>query len=443
MIEESTFHPEALRVPPYKEGSPVKIKILSPDIETIQNRKFMHVKPVDKADALNRQIDSFAEKAAANLGISLDDFGQPASMTNAPITVVGRIVCEVEGTKLTENGILLETSRQIGSGCRIPLHLECPCSFFPGQLVVLEGSNPTGDSFKVTRQISTNLFTDQISVENPSSLSIILASGPFLMDKTGDSLVRSDFMPFEKLLNLVAEQKPHLLILQGPFINDENPIINAVPALPEEIFQNEFISRLKFVTSRLPSLRIALIPSQRDLISLPVMPQPPLKLADLAQSISCLPNPSFISVQDVNIALCSSELLLSLGMEEHSSMGPSDRLGRLCSYLQDQGSIYPLNPAPSGINLDYNHLDELQMPCQPDLVLLSSQLRCFAKSLKSTTIISGAGVEVAPPTVAGKETLYVNSGYFCRKQSPGTAAIIHLSSSATAGISKRVEFYQF
>lgn len=78
------------------------------------------------------------------------------------VMVVGRIVQESEaepGTKLTESSLILETSRMLGSGSRVPLRFSPALkirggalgaggiSFFPGALVALQGKNGGGGSF--------------------------------------------------------------------------------------------------------------------------------------------------------------------------------------------------------------------------------------------------------------------------------------------------------
>jgi DNA polymerase alpha subunit B len=150
VINEATVNGQIMRPIPRKEQASVPITL--PPCNYSVPRRFLHTRPSDKAESLNTQIDRYAQLAAASLSLQMGDFGHPGMPTPTTVTVVGRVVGESEG-KLTEGGILLESSRQMGSGCRVPLVLGTgPCAFFPGQIVVLEGSNPDGSAFHVAKQ---------------------------------------------------------------------------------------------------------------------------------------------------------------------------------------------------------------------------------------------------------------------------------------------------
>jgi DNA polymerase alpha subunit B len=72
--------------------------------------------------------------------------------------VVGRI-CSEEDAKLKDTTIILETSRLMGAGARVPLKFNSEISMngnktiypiFPGEIVGLKGRNETGDWFQVS-----------------------------------------------------------------------------------------------------------------------------------------------------------------------------------------------------------------------------------------------------------------------------------------------------
>lgn len=438
MIEDATFNRTvmpAVGAPPVIEREPTG------------PRRYMHIRPADKSEALNSQLDEYASRAAAVLGISTNDFGHPGVATAGQMVVVGRIVADVEGGggggggmvdednsgsdgrgrggRLGESGtILLETSRQMGSGFRVPLSVgEAAVSLFPGQLVVLEGTNPDGRCFHVRGQKTLRILADAPSTDAPREpLSMIVAAGPFTLDDPGAA--RLDMAPFERLLNFAFERRPHILLLLGPFIDADNSLFKTTgaPSTPEELFLCEFIGRIRLLTSRLPHLRVLIVPSVRDLIADPVFPQPPLspELAAEQASILLLPNPATLAINGTHIALSSSDVLLPLGVEEHCRVHGGDRMQRLCSYLLQQDSFWPLHPAPPGANIDYTVLPLLALGRTPDLLLVSSQLRYFARNVEDTT-------------------LAVNPGQFCRKQAPGTAALVTISPRGDRG----VDFYQF
>lgn len=250
----------------------------------------------------------------------------------------------------------------------------------------------------------------------PSGFSLLLAAGPFT---TGDAL---DFEPFEALLNFAHERQPAVLVLMGPFVDAAHAMARAgqMASLPEELFKRAFAGRIAVLAARLPLMRVVLLPAQADLVADPIFPQPALGdelVAGVAGAV-LVPNPAVLTVNGVTIALCSSDVLLPLGTEEFARAASVDRISRLCSYLLQQGSFYPLHPAPAGTNIDYTHLEHLDLPRRPDLFLTPSQLRCFAKDVDGC--------------------VFVNPGQFCRRKATGTAALIAVGTAGT-----RVDFYQF
>lgn len=129
--------------------------------------------------------------------------------------MVGRIIADNDN-KFTEQGVFLESSRAIGSGARIPLDLSaCPSySFFPGQLVCLEGSNPDGSLFRVTKQLPSDNLIPGLPVSSERlryshATSLMIASGPF----TFDNAESPDYALLDRLIILAIEKQPDVFIL--------------------------------------------------------------------------------------------------------------------------------------------------------------------------------------------------------------------------------------
>jgi DNA polymerase alpha subunit B len=75
------------------------------------------------------------------------------------VVVVGRICCD-EDAKLNEASLVLETSRLMGAGARIPLKMNPTVTIngdssvyplFPGAIVAFKGRNETGEWFQVSQ----------------------------------------------------------------------------------------------------------------------------------------------------------------------------------------------------------------------------------------------------------------------------------------------------
>lgn len=93
------------------------------------------------------------------------------------VAVVGRIVASTEiaatsgPSKLNDTSIMLESSRMMGSGVRVPLRFNTPLKihgstrvgFFPGAIVALRGRNGGGGWFLVSEVLSVGEKSKRVS----------------------------------------------------------------------------------------------------------------------------------------------------------------------------------------------------------------------------------------------------------------------------------------
>lgn len=154
--------------------------------------------------ALDDRIDEFADLVQKHYRV--DEFADPNAATEVcfphstmrkiytrgqeTTTIVGRIVHDADisasGTKLNESSLVLESSRMMGSGVRVPIRFAPETklrggikgvggiSFFPGAIVALRGRNGGGGFFLVEEILSVrytpsipNVFSRPIGI--PSS----------------------------------------------------------------------------------------------------------------------------------------------------------------------------------------------------------------------------------------------------------------------------------
>nr|POE58034.1 isoform 2 of dna polymerase alpha subunit b [Quercus suber] len=240
-------------------------------------------------------------------------------MFQKSIFAVGMICCDGEG-HLNEKSILLQSSVEHSGGQHVRLELQKLSQFsvFPGQVVGIEGHNPSGhcliasklvDSIPLSTAADVNLhpakkqaLDQEIQSTDLShkreELSVIIASGPFT---TTDNL---SFEPLTELLAYATRKLPQVLILLGPFVDSEHPEIKkgTTDRSFDEIFHVEILRRLQDHVEYMGSnARVILVPSIRDANHDFVFPQPAFEIhsPNLKHQITSLTNPGTFEANQV------------------------------------------------------------------------------------------------------------------------------------------------
>ncbi|KAI3981828.1 hypothetical protein MKX01_027813 [Papaver californicum] len=363
----------------------------------------------DSIDNKFNSIENSIIKHASAIGATrlYEEPVDPTVASNKSVFSVGMVCCDGEG-RLNEKSILLQGSVEHCGGQRVRLDLQnlSHYSLFPGQVLGIEGNNPSGHCLiasKVVDSIPLPVLPDidlppakkqaidqQFQPNSPSNplteeLSMVIAAGPF---STTDNLL---FEPLTELLAYASRKQPQLLVLLGPFVDSEHPEIKkgTVDRSYEEIFNVEIVRRLQDHAEYMgTSARVVLVPSIRDASHDFVFPQPALDLhlSNLKHQISSLPNPARFSANKLKVGCCSVDVLKQLSGEEISRIpadsSSRDRMGRLATHLLNQRSFYPLYPPSEDVPLDLSLAPEaLQIPVIPDILILPSDLASFVKVL--------------------------------------------------------------
>lgn len=381
--------------------------------------KPMAMRLAEASEILDERIDEFMSIIQKHHSLDDSAFGNAAAQGTNEIVAVGRIASDTAEGKLNNASLVLETSRRMGAGIRVPLKIDAltpSWQFFPGQIVALRGTNASGAYFTVSEVLqipllpvpassvqSIDTINERLGVTNESAgqpLNIMFASGPYTAD---DNL---DFEPLQALCSKAADEMADALVLTGPFLDIEHPLLATGDFdLPEgkgadsdatlnTAFRLWISTPLQRLCSAVPSITIILVPSVRDAVSKHVSwPQDQLPKKDLglglAKQIKMLPNPCTISLNETVIGISSQDILYELSREQVSGGGGGqDLMTRLPRFLIEQRHFYPLFPpvsrhqSPKGsgpkatgacLDLGYLKLGEW-WNARPDVLVVPSML---------------------------------------------------------------------
>jgi DNA polymerase alpha subunit B len=276
--------------------------------------KTMAMKLSEASAVLDDRIDEFRQLIQEHHNLEDSAFGNPSRQSPSEIIAVGRITSEFMEGKLNVSSLILEGSRKWGRGMRVPLKLENVTSynFFPGQIVALRGTNASGD-------------TPESDPSSPRSLTVLIAAGPYTTDQN------LDFAPLQTLLNNAAESVADAVILIGPFLDAEHPLIRTgdfdLPphttspdqATMTDLFRHHISSLLQTFTQRVPTCSVILVPSLRDAHHKHLaFPQDKFVKKELAlsKSVQCVTNPMTLRMNEFIVGMSSLDVLDMFRREE-------------------------------------------------------------------------------------------------------------------------------
>ncbi|PIN00093.1 DNA polymerase alpha-primase complex, polymerase-associated subunit B [Handroanthus impetiginosus] len=278
--------------------------------------RFMYDRIEDKFNFLENLINN---RASAYVSTGLYDKPvDPSIASQKSIFAVGMICCEEEG-RLKEKPVLLQSSVEHSGGQRVRLDLQKlnQFSIFPGQVVGIEGHNPSGHCLIASKIIDHVPLSVTSSEEHPpkrqamdhnlqltnpsldtSELSMIVAAGPFT---TSDNLL---FEPLTELLSYARRNQPQLLVLLGPFIDSDHPEVRkgTVNQTFDEMFHLEILEKLQdYVEYMGSTVRVIFMPSLRDANHDFVFPQPAFEVhpTDFNNQIYSISNPGTFCANEV------------------------------------------------------------------------------------------------------------------------------------------------
>lgn len=426
--------------------------------------KPMAMRVSEASEILDDRIDEFTEIYQKEYETDDVNFGSAAIQSTSEIIAVGRIASDSLEGKLNPASLVLETSRRTGAGLRVPLNLDSipSANFFPGQIVALRGINASGNYFSVKEVLPPPLLppaaSSPVSVDtinqrleqagSPSPLNVLIASGPYTAD---DNLA---FEPLHEICQKAAETYADSLVLMGPFLDIEHPLLASGDFdLPEmegfdpdtatlaTVFRHFITVPLQKLVAAVPSITIVMIPSVRDALSKHVswpQEQLPKKELGLPKQVRMVSNPVTLTFNETVIGMCSYDVLYDLRREEvlHGKPKEGSLLTRLPKYLIEQRHFLPMFPPSSRENLpkpatengvatgamldlSYSKLGEW-WNVRPDVLITPSLLPPFVKVFPQCLVLSLFILTSVAQVV--DSVLVINPGTLSKRRAAGTYA---------------------
>ncbi|CAF0769297.1 unnamed protein product [Didymodactylos carnosus] len=343
---------------------------------------YMFQTVLERASVLNKQIEKFEDLYMTTLNIDPDkpfvlySVGHPES---DEVSVVGRICCDSVG-QLNEHSIILEGSyhRSTCNRVRVDVSSLDSYSFFPGQIVLISGIYTNDGLFHAKQIIEPTLPPIAPTLTIKNDFTLMVAAGPFL-------LANGDFSALNELLSRANIDRPTVLILLGPFVDERSSYVQKLTDKTYDEIFHSIINEIKRTC-----LNVVLIPSVRDIHHDSVYPCYPFQTIDQNSKIMYAPEPCLLSINGLQCAITSTDVLFHLCSEEISSNPVnSDRMSRLTKHLLQQRLFYPLCPPHESISIEYGYaMDYASIPFMPHILITTSDLKQFIKFVDSVCVIN-------------------------------------------------------
>ncbi|CAG4931941.1 unnamed protein product [Parnassius apollo] len=310
--------------------------------------------------------------------------------SQAKVIVAGRIECDADA-RLNSKSVVLQGSWEESLSQAVTVDMDSlkQYSLFPGQVVVMRGLNPRGDRF-----IAHEVFCDSSQpIPDPKAdmmnslkgtLSLVMVAGPYT---TSDNMA---YEPLKDLILYVSTQKPHIVIMTGPFMDcDHTKVKDNTMAETYKSFFDKLLDSLGELNTTSPFTKIYIVSNCKDVFHLNIYPTPPYSSRRKHPNIHFVPDPCTLNISGIVVGITSTDVLMHISQEEISLGMGGDKLARLASHILMQQTYYPLWPPPPGLCLDAAlWTAHAQLPCTPHVLVLPSNFRYFVKEVNGCVVVN-------------------------------------------------------
>ncbi|EAK89315.1 DNA dependent DNA polymerase alpha subunit, inactive calcineurin like phosphatase subunit [Cryptosporidium parvum Iowa II] len=338
---------------------------------------------------IDRRIQSLIDEIVSNCSdLWIDEQGNkypiiPIGETRKQaIVTLGAIGCDNEGN-LNEQSVILLGTRASSSGNISQLKLgnvNGDFALYPGQVVAILGNTETdefGQNCILAKEIIGGLppkpaetslkelknIPEFYAGKGEHPVQCMIFSGPFTTDKEN---LNYDYL--NEILNYANIEKPHVLILLGPFIDVRNESIKKGDLFDfgsntfitfEDLFRRNIYNSIESFARKNEKVKIYIIPSEYDAAHPFPIPQPGLKESffpntsneslTFCRNIHFLSNPCELYINDIKISITSSDIVTPIINSCITRSGNLPIEVVLSQFLY-QRTLYPCFPVQHPIN---------------------------------------------------------------------------------------------
>ncbi|KAL7010461.1 hypothetical protein ACKWTF_016953 [Chironomus riparius] len=189
--------------------------------------------------------------------------------------------------------------------------MKMPAQIFPGQVCVLNGTNPRGKNFSIS-EIHAERILENCTYPSrlTEPLSFVIGSGPFTSD---DNLT---FEYLDKLIENCQNNKPDVLILSGAFFDAKSKLIFDLATEVDEHFRKMLTNMSEKLGD---STKIVIVASHDDINSSACFPTRSYGFSGkkgFSNNIFLAPDPCILNVNGIKIAVTSVDVTKHLADSE-------------------------------------------------------------------------------------------------------------------------------
>lgn len=344
---------------------------------------YFYLKPTDKLNYVSMRLSQM-KQAFLDI-LQLTNFKPINHRSTEPFYTFGlisssngeRIGSSDQDFQFPTDVFIFNPLDQSNINVRLDLSAVDTYSVFNGMVAAIKGTSPRGDSILVEKIISTpRLDTHEAK---RSRITMVVTKGPY----TSSSLTP------------ILNQFTDVIVCLGPFTGSGDADFKSF---------SDFLSSLDQTMIQFQNSRVVIVPSLEDHSTIQVFPQPAIKINDNKIHSHC--NPTSFYLNDHMVLISNLDSYIDISYEEISrgDMIPgdvlfgNDRIQRLAAHLVFQQTLVPvLNP-----KADVAFGPWLQMPCAPNLYIITSKIKGFCRTVGKTTVVNVGGV--------GKSGLRITGG---------------------------------